>query len=346
MKLQTLFSAFIMAVGINYYSATAQEVNLSTATADPNTFVFNDGRNTVQGVIYQLLEKKTKCCGNDAIYLEVKIDPSGQVIGAKALTGKNDCYKNSVVDIVKQIKWNNATIKAPKSIYFEVKPVLACAGKADDNQYVTVNVGGTAVVAENNNDAKAKEEALKRQLEAEARRKAELEANAKKNSTTAQVSSADTTKPGLAQELPKQKYKSAGDRKPNPEHIKSFVNTSGPSKSTPVYIEGDQKMAVYIKQSLRKQGVCGLAHVLGEITIDKDGAVKSYRIFQTNNDVVLNAIGPVLTSMKFNGDRFDRVSYVEFKTDIDCLGNNGSKVDLASEPDYLKTGELPVVGGR
>lgn len=345
MKLQTLFSALMIAVGVQY-SATAQEVNLSTATADPNTFVFNDGKNTVQGVIYQLLEKKTKCCGNDAIYLEVKIDPSGQVIGAKALTGKNDCYKNSVVDIVKQIKWNNATIKSPKSIYFEVKPVLACAGKADDNQYAAVNVGGTnVVVANNNNDAKAKEEALKRQLEAEARRKAEMEANAKNNNNS-QVSAPDTTKPGLATALPKQKYQSAGDRKPNPEHVKSFVNTGGPSKSTPVYIEGDQKMAIYIKQNLRKQGVCGLAHVLGEITIDKDGAVKSYRIFQTNNDVVLNAIGPVLTSMKFNGDRFERVSYVEFKTDIDCLGNNGSKADLTGEADYLKTGESPVIGAQ
>jgi hypothetical protein len=104
----------------------AQEVDVTTVLADTKTFIFDNNKNTVKGYIYAELEEKTSCCGEDRIYLEVKIDPSGYVVSAKPLTGKNDCMKQSAVDIVKNIQWNAADFKGPKSVYFEIKPNIEC----------------------------------------------------------------------------------------------------------------------------------------------------------------------------------------------------------------------------
>lgn len=104
----------------------AQEVDVTTVLADTKTFIFDNNKNTVKGYIYAELEEKTSCCGEDRIYLEVKIDPSGYVVSAKPLTGKNDCMKQSAVDIVKNIQWDAADFKGPKSVYFEIKPNIEC----------------------------------------------------------------------------------------------------------------------------------------------------------------------------------------------------------------------------
>ncbi|MEL6133215.1 MAG: hypothetical protein AAFR59_07585, partial [Bacteroidota bacterium] len=80
------------------------------------------------------LEQKTSCCGSDRIYLEVRVDPSGYVLHAKPLTGKNDCFKNSAVDIVKNVKWNASDLRGPKAVYLEIKPnIESCDGR--DNVY-------------------------------------------------------------------------------------------------------------------------------------------------------------------------------------------------------------------
>jgi hypothetical protein len=118
--------------------ATAQ-IDVTQLTADTKTFIFDNGKNTVKGYIYEELEAKTTCCGSDRIYLEVKIDPSGYVLSAKTLTGKNDCYKESAIDIVKNVKWNAEGFKGPKSVYFEIKPNVTCEGDKK-NEYVALPI--------------------------------------------------------------------------------------------------------------------------------------------------------------------------------------------------------------
>ncbi|MEL6694864.1 MAG: hypothetical protein AAFP89_01435 [Bacteroidota bacterium] len=112
----------------------AQDFDVTQHQADMKTFIFDNNRNTVKGFILLELEQKTSCCGSDRIYLEVRVDPSGYVLHAKPLTGKNDCFKNSAVDIVKNVKWNASDLRGPKAVYLEIKPnIESCDGR--DNVY-------------------------------------------------------------------------------------------------------------------------------------------------------------------------------------------------------------------
>lgn len=117
--------------------------------ADPMTFVFDDGNHTVHGYVYDVLRSKTKCCGNDALYLEVVFDKNGYVTSSKTLTGKNECYMKSVVDIVKSIRWDASGVVGQRTIYFEVKPILACSGAGDENVYTPVPILSNPVAVNN-----------------------------------------------------------------------------------------------------------------------------------------------------------------------------------------------------
>lgn len=137
MKSRMLFFGLIL--GICLPSAMAQDIDVTQLTADTKTFIFSNNKNTVKGYIYAALEKETSCCGSDRIYLEVRIDPSGYVTQAKTLTGKNDCFKQSAIDIVKNVKWNAKDFKREKSVYFEIKPDVDCDG-AKENNYALIEV--------------------------------------------------------------------------------------------------------------------------------------------------------------------------------------------------------------
>jgi len=314
--MKKIISVLLLSFGFYIHiHAQPQGFDITKAVADPYTFIFNDGVNTVQGYIISSLEKNTKCCGNDAIYLEIKIDPNGSTIAAKALTGKNDCYKKSIVDIVKHIKWNNNNIKAAKSVYLEIKPVLACTNQPDDNKYVEVPAPkGTGQLANQNTNN-----------------------NNTKNNSVVDNTNQPVNNGGLAQPLPKPKYISAGDRKPDESHLKSKLDAPGPTFVVPTYKDGETANAIYLKSSLRKSGICGLAHVLAEISIAKDGTVKGYRLFNTNSQQVADVIGPIIMGLKYNPLPMDQITYFEFKTDIDCTEKSEAKIDLTQVPNYLKT---------
>jgi ElaB/YqjD/DUF883 family membrane-anchored ribosome-binding protein len=118
-------------------------------TASPKTFIFSDQKHTVPGYIYATLKNESSCCGNDAIYLEVKFGADGVTQSAKTLTGKNDCYKKSVIDIVKKVRWDATGVNGSKTIYFEVKPIIPCTGSPQENQYVSLaSDEGTVAVVE------------------------------------------------------------------------------------------------------------------------------------------------------------------------------------------------------
>lgn len=144
MRIFSLVSLFTLGL---FYAGNAQ-VDIMNTRANPKTFIFDDDKHTVHGYIYSQLKEKTSCCGNDAIYLEVKFDESGSVTSAKTLTGKNECFKQSVIDIVSSVRWDATDVKGSKTIYFEVKPIVPCSGGPTENVYKKIpRVGGEIVSA-------------------------------------------------------------------------------------------------------------------------------------------------------------------------------------------------------
>ncbi len=132
---------------LGLFSQVIAQVDISNARANPKTFIFDDDKHTVHGYIYGALKDNSSCCGNDAIYLEVKFDQSGIVTSAKTLTGKNECYKKSIVDIVQSVKWDATGVTGTKTIYFEVKPIIPCSGSPGENVYKSIaKEGGMASV--------------------------------------------------------------------------------------------------------------------------------------------------------------------------------------------------------
>ncbi|MEM0999844.1 MAG: hypothetical protein AAGN35_22520 [Bacteroidota bacterium] len=131
--MRILSIALLITLGL-FYSVNAQ-VDLASARANAKTFIFDDGKHTVHGEVYRQLKEFTSCCGNDAIYLEVKFDQQGTVTSAKTLTGKNDCYKKSVIDIIRNVRWDATGVTGTKTIYFEVKPIIPCSGSPGENEY-------------------------------------------------------------------------------------------------------------------------------------------------------------------------------------------------------------------
>ncbi|MEM9933481.1 MAG: hypothetical protein AAF824_07705 [Bacteroidota bacterium] len=138
MKLRLLFLGVIILMSKPAVFAQT-EIDVTKLLADPKVFIFSDQKNTVKEYIYGQISAKTSCCGSDRIYLEVKIDPSGHVLQVKTLTGKNDCFKKSAVDIVKNVKWDAEGFKGAKSVYFEIKPDVSCEGDRS-NAYAAIPV--------------------------------------------------------------------------------------------------------------------------------------------------------------------------------------------------------------
>lgn len=132
-------------------------MDILNTRANPKTFIFDDDKHTVHGYIYSQLKEKTSCCGNDAIYLEVKFDESGSVTSAKTLTGKNECFKQSVIDIVSSVRWDATDVKGSKTIYFEVKPIVPCSGGPTENVYKKIPRIGGEIVSTNKPEEGSKE---------------------------------------------------------------------------------------------------------------------------------------------------------------------------------------------
>lgn len=150
---------FFILLSVGLVSGLKAQVNVATARANPKTFIFDDEKHTVHGYIYSVLKEQTNCCSNDAVYLEVKFDEGGYVTSTKTLTGKNDCYRKSIEDIVKNIRWDATGVKGTKTIYFDLKPIIPCTGGSSENVYKPIavtnnpNFGGVASSNGGNNNA-------------------------------------------------------------------------------------------------------------------------------------------------------------------------------------------------
>lgn len=125
----------------------AQPVDVTKLTADTKTYIFSDGKTTVRDYIYNRLQAQSTCCGSNRVYLEVRIDPTGYVLSAKALTGTNECYKESIIDIVKSIRWDATEFKGPKSVFIDLKPDMPCEGR--NNVYAKIETFNNAMLDKN-----------------------------------------------------------------------------------------------------------------------------------------------------------------------------------------------------
>lgn len=107
--------------------------------ADCKTFIFEDKKHTVHGYIYKTLEQYYPCFGNDAVYVEVQFDEQGMPLSIKYLTGKNNCFKQAIVEILATVRWKtNLRIIRSKTIYFEVKPIIPWSGNKAANEFVSI----------------------------------------------------------------------------------------------------------------------------------------------------------------------------------------------------------------
>ncbi len=131
-----LLVVFVLIGGIA--NAQVDDFTVANHKADPNTRIFDDNKHTVTGYVYSVIEKKTSCCGNAAIYIEVEINATGDVVSTKTLTGSHECFKKAIVDIIPTIKWNASGITGTKKVYFEVKPLIPCSGAPDENVYTPI----------------------------------------------------------------------------------------------------------------------------------------------------------------------------------------------------------------
>jgi hypothetical protein len=341
--------AFCM-VALRLSAQTAASVDLSKQVADPVSLYFDDAKKTsVKEFLYAMLESKTSCCGNDAVYMEVKIAPDGTVESARSLTGRNPCIRSSAVDIIKMVKWNNANIKATKAIYFDIKPSRPCSGQPTDNQYVQLGGGTTTPATADAAPADTKPAADKPAATepAKADAKPAVTVADKKDApkqTAPQPKQGEAPQTGefkLVKDLPKQQYISAGDRKPNPEHAKTHANGPGPSYTSPEYVDGETMQSLYIKRNLRQAGVCGLVHSLAEITVEGDGNVSNVRVFRANTQAVADGIPAILKGLKFKPEtvRYRQNVYIEFKADVDCPSQPAGKTKLNEVGNYMNTGE-------
>jgi hypothetical protein len=107
--------------------------------ADWKTFTFEDNKHTVHGYIYKTLEQYYPCFGNDAVYVEVQLDEQGRPFSIKYLTGKNNCFKQAIVEILATVRWKtNERIIRSKTIYFEVKPIIPWSEIKRENVFVSI----------------------------------------------------------------------------------------------------------------------------------------------------------------------------------------------------------------
>ncbi|MFW5659186.1 MAG: hypothetical protein ACOCZ8_04325 [Bacteroidota bacterium] len=126
----------------------------------------------------------------------------------------------------------------------------------------------------------------------------------------------------------------AQNLKPNEEHIETHMNTSGPSASVSFGLS-QTKTALYVKKNMREMGICGLAHVLVEMRMEKDGSISGVRFLKYNDEKVRDAAVKILQGMKFTATASYRTYPIfEFKTYIDCTTMN-QKGKLDEVPDYF-----------
>lgn len=122
----------------------AQPTNIAQQRVDPLTFTFEDGRTTLTDYVLSQLRAHTTCCGVDNIYVELRITPEGTVENVRAMTGRNDCYKQSLRDILMPLRWKVENFRSTRPLYYEFRLSEACKGTDQDNVYKPIPMPSSA----------------------------------------------------------------------------------------------------------------------------------------------------------------------------------------------------------
>ncbi len=120
----------------------AQPVDPAKYRVDPSTFLFEDGRTTLTDYVLAQLQAHSTCCGQDGIYVELRITPEGTLEGVRPMTGRNDCYKKSVQDILRPLRWKAEGFQTTRTVYYEFRLARECQGSAEDNVYKPIPAPG------------------------------------------------------------------------------------------------------------------------------------------------------------------------------------------------------------
>lgn len=116
----------------------AQPIDITQMRVDPLTLVFEDGRTSLEDYVKSQLRQHTTCCGVDNIYMELRITPEGRVESARPMTGRNDCYKQSIRDILLPLRWKVENFRTTRPLYCEFSLQEECKGTEADNVYKPV----------------------------------------------------------------------------------------------------------------------------------------------------------------------------------------------------------------
>jgi hypothetical protein len=317
-----LVGLFVSSAGAVYAQPS---VDVTRVKANVDTKIFSDGKTSVSDYLVSVIKSQTTCCGSDDIYVEVKVNEQGFVSSARALSGKNECMKRSIADALKYVRWDVEGKQVNKPIYFPVKLNTACTGK-NDNVYAEIPKPAGWNFGQNNTPGTNPNPGVGTP-------------GTTLNEPAGDVAINDPAIQAkvLPAKLPDPKFKKGIDNKPDPSHNKSHLNTSGPTLMKPTYAGTSSDLFIYVKSNLRKGGICGLAHVLAELTVDGNGEVKFVRMLQVNSDAVHAAAVPVLAKMKFNAmnTRYDHPFLLEIKTDIDCP--NRQQINLEQVGNYFNS---------
>jgi len=125
----------------------AQTVDITKYRVDPATFLFEDGRTTLTNYVIEQLQTHSTCCGVDGIFVELRITPEGTLESVRPMTGRNDCYKKSVVDILRPLRWKAEGFQGTRTLYYEFSLSLECKGTENDNVYKPIPAPGTAIAS-------------------------------------------------------------------------------------------------------------------------------------------------------------------------------------------------------
>lgn len=102
-----------------------------TVMVNPKTFSLIDKSGNLMGELYQLLERETKCCGEDDIYLEIEIDSDGNTRNINPLKGENLCYIEAIKHLIHRYKWDLSRYRS-KYVYVGLEPYIYCTSNRDN----------------------------------------------------------------------------------------------------------------------------------------------------------------------------------------------------------------------
>jgi len=127
--------------------AAAQTIDIAKYRVDPSTFLFEDGRTRLSDYITAQMQTHSNCCGIDGIYVELRITPDGTLESVRALTGQNNCYKKSVIDILRPLRWKAEGFQGTRTLYYELRFSIECKGTENDNVYAPIPAPGATVAS-------------------------------------------------------------------------------------------------------------------------------------------------------------------------------------------------------